>query len=45
MIWEPAAISPSRLTAFAARGDLFVGVLDAPQVLDEALLKIEKLMK
>jgi bifunctional non-homologous end joining protein LigD len=33
------------LDRFAARGDLFAGVLDAPQVLDEALLKIEKLMK
>jgi bifunctional non-homologous end joining protein LigD len=33
------------LDRFAARGDLFAGVLEAPQVLDEALLKIETLMR
>jgi hypothetical protein len=44
MIWQPASISPARSTAFAARGDLFAGVLDAPQVLDDALPKIEELM-
>jgi bifunctional non-homologous end joining protein LigD len=33
------------LDRFAARGDLFAGVLDAPQELDQALLKIESLMK
>ena len=33
------------LDRFAARGDLFAGVLDAPQELHEALGKIEKLMK
>jgi bifunctional non-homologous end joining protein LigD len=30
---------------FAERGDLFAGVLNAPQELDKALVKIEKLMK
>jgi bifunctional non-homologous end joining protein LigD len=33
------------LDRFAARGDLFGGVLNAPQELEEALLKMEKLMK
>ena len=33
------------LDRFAKRGDLFAGVLKSPQQLDEALVKIEKLMK
>jgi bifunctional non-homologous end joining protein LigD len=33
------------LDRFAERGDLFAGVLNAPQELDKALVKIEKLMK
>jgi bifunctional non-homologous end joining protein LigD len=33
------------LDRFAARGDLFAGVLHAPQELHEALVRIEKLMK
>jgi bifunctional non-homologous end joining protein LigD len=33
------------LDRFAERGDLFAGVLDAPQELHGALVKIEKLMK
>jgi DNA primase len=33
------------LQRFAERGDLFAGVLNAPQELDKALVKIEKLMK
>ena len=33
------------LDRFAERGDLFAGVLNAPQELDKALIKIEKLMK
>jgi bifunctional non-homologous end joining protein LigD len=33
------------LDRFAARGDLFAGVLNAPQELDAALLKVEKLLR
>jgi bifunctional non-homologous end joining protein LigD len=33
------------LDRFAERGDLFAGVLNAPQELEKALVKIEKLMK
>ncbi|HEX3748743.1 MAG TPA: DNA ligase D [Bryobacteraceae bacterium] len=33
------------LDRFAERGDLFAGVLNAPQTLDDALLKVEKLMR
>jgi bifunctional non-homologous end joining protein LigD len=33
------------LDRFAKRGDLFAGVLNAPQELDKALAKIEKLLK
>ena len=33
------------LDRFAERGDLFAGVLNAPQELDAALLKVEKLLK
>jgi bifunctional non-homologous end joining protein LigD len=33
------------LDRFAERGDLFAGVLDAPQELDAALLRVEKLLK
>jgi bifunctional non-homologous end joining protein LigD len=33
------------LDRFAARGDLFAGVLNAPQELENALLKVEKLLR